>query len=132
MTEEEELQNKINQAQDFLGLTPLDEAQIQAAASGRISGTLAEWPYLKAVLDKVGFVLPLTTPASELRWCATAVYWQARADQFADSLGRMGEELHQMKIERDQLKEALRLESNYAARPEPPPLVLGGPQDQPE
>jgi hypothetical protein len=40
--------------------------QIQQAAKGCVSGTLAEWPYLKDALKVQGIFLPDSAPASEL------------------------------------------------------------------
>ena len=41
--------------------------QIEQAARGSVSGTLAEWPLLKVALSHYGHDLPDTTPASEVR-----------------------------------------------------------------
>jgi hypothetical protein len=41
--------------------------QIEMAALGAISGTLAEWPHLKHALRQLGYHLPDHTHAIELR-----------------------------------------------------------------
>ncbi len=125
---------------EFSTLDSFDWLQIQAAANGRVSGTLAEWPRLKEALDKCGIVLSLQTTAESLRWAAEAAYWQARADDFSviasdanQALHDQQKEVESLRTEIAQLREAFKLEAAYAARPEiPPPELLGGPQDLPE
>lgn len=41
--------------------------QIEMAAAGCVSGTLAEWPHLKAALRRWGVQLPDSTTARELK-----------------------------------------------------------------
>lgn len=41
--------------------------QIEMAAKGHVSGTLAEWPHLKHALRKRGINLPDTANAQEMR-----------------------------------------------------------------
>jgi hypothetical protein len=44
-----------------------DFIQIDSAARGCVSGTLVEWPHLRAALDREGRRLPTDTPATELQ-----------------------------------------------------------------
>jgi hypothetical protein len=133
---------------DFTTLETHDWQQIAAAANGQVSGTLAEWPSLQRAIDKTGIILPGDTSGRELKWCAEALYWQNRADEFATAAGSHAEAAHnqeiytqelfqeteRLKAENTSLREALKLESAYGARPGPPPApdVLGGPNDGPE
>lgn len=44
-----------------------DRLQIEMAAQGCVSGTLAEWPHLMGALRRAGFDLPAKTEAWRLR-----------------------------------------------------------------
>lgn len=44
-----------------------DRLQIEMAARGCVSGTLAEWPHLMGALRRSGFDLPAKTEAWRLR-----------------------------------------------------------------
>lgn len=57
-----------------MGSTPItaimtmdDKLQIKQAAAGCISGTLCEWPMLSRALDNLGYKLPKTTTARDLK-----------------------------------------------------------------
>ncbi len=126
---------------DFSTLDTYDWRQIAAAANGQISGVLLQWPNLQRAIDKTGLVLPGETPAREVKWCCEALYWQNRAEEFSVLAGAHAEAAQKQEAytqelfkENELLREALKLESAYGARPEapPPPQVLGGPQDLPE
>lgn len=52
---------------DNRAATEFDRLQVQMAAKGCVSGTLAEWPYLAGALRRYGFDLPPETEARHLR-----------------------------------------------------------------
>ncbi len=48
-------------------MTDRDQLQLDQAARGCVSGTLAEWPLLQAALVRCGVNLPATAQAREMQ-----------------------------------------------------------------
>ena len=48
-------------------MTDHDQLQLDQAARGGVSGTLAEWPLLQAALARCGMNLPATARAREMQ-----------------------------------------------------------------
>lgn len=132
---------------EFSGLDTNEWQQIATAANGHITGVLRQWHSLQQAIDKTGLVLPGDTPARELKWVCEALYWQHRSDEHSVAAGAHAEAAHKqevytqelfaenerLKTENNHLREALKLEAAYAARPDVPlPQVLAGPLDKPE
>lgn len=55
--------------------------QIEQAAHGMVSGTLAEWPHLKSALRKRGIDLPNHTSADELKGICKAYFERGQDEQ---------------------------------------------------
>ena len=51
-------------------MTDRDQLQLDHAARGCVSGTLAEWPLLHAALARCGMKLPATARAREMQWAS--------------------------------------------------------------
>lgn len=63
-----------------MSLNEHDRLQIEMAAQGCVSGTLAEWPHLMGALRRVGFDLPAKTEAWRLRnLCQQILFAHAEA-----------------------------------------------------
>ena len=48
-------------------MTDHDQLQLDQAARGGVSGTLAEWPLLQAALARCGMKMPTTARAREMQ-----------------------------------------------------------------
>ena len=48
-------------------MTDRDQLQLDQAARGCVSGTLAEWPLLQAALARCGMKMPTTARAREMQ-----------------------------------------------------------------
>lgn len=117
---------------------------IQAAINTR---RIEDRAKLFILFGEIGLVYPgiTTAPDSELAWVCEALYWQGKSDDHAMAHSEMAQKAHtselytqelfseneKLRAENTHLRTALKLEHDYAARPEVTQL-LGGPGDKAE